>query len=163
VTARIDVVAVGFGGIGSQDHQSAMYLPALAAHPSFRIAGVADAAGTAGAAKAAVEYGVPHLPDLDAALAAAPVVCVAVPLADRYGVVGAAIRAGRHVLADKPLAATAGEAAELAALAARHGVAVVPRPPCAAGRRAAHGPRRGSWRPGRAVLERAGGFLRRRR
>jgi predicted dehydrogenase len=95
----IGVLLEGYGGIGTQDHQSAMYRPAFLAHPDFEV--VDD-------------------------LSRADVVSVAAPLAERFAAVGRAIRAGKHVLADKPLAATLAECEEIARLAQQHGVVVVP-------------------------------------
>jgi predicted dehydrogenase len=96
------VIAVhvdGSGGIGTQDHQNSMYRPAFEAHPAFEI-----------------------VDDLDEA----DVVSVAVPLDERAGALSRAIRAGKHVLADKPLAATLAECEEIARLAEEHKVVVVP-------------------------------------
>jgi predicted dehydrogenase len=89
----------GNGGIGTQDHQNSMYRPAFQAHPGFEI--VDD-------------------------LARADVVSVAVPLAERFAAIGDAIRAGKHILADKPLAATLPEAESIARLAQEHNVVVMP-------------------------------------
>jgi predicted dehydrogenase len=89
----------GSGGIGSQDHQNAMYRPAFEAHPAFEIVDELDKAD---------------------------VVSVAVPLDQRADAIGRAVRAGKHVLADKPLAATLAECEEIARLADEHGVVVVP-------------------------------------
>ncbi|MGI5238325.1 Gfo/Idh/MocA family protein [Dactylosporangium sp. CA-139066] len=94
----IRVRLVGNAGIGTQDHQRDMYAPAFARHPAFVVTDDADA----------------------------EVVSVAVALEERASVIEREIRAGRHVLADKPLAATASECEHLATLAAAHGVVVVP-------------------------------------
>jgi predicted dehydrogenase len=120
------VALVGFGGIGTQDHQTDMYLPAFTRHPAFSVVGVADAGGTDRAAKTAGEHGLRHFAAVDEAFAAADVVCVAAPIATRGTVVADAVRAGKHVLADKPLAATLDEVLEISRLAASHGVVVVP-------------------------------------
>jgi len=95
----ITVALVGNGGIGTQDHQSSMYRPAFERHPAFELVDDQDEAR---------------------------VLSIAVPLAERGAVVADAIRAGKHVLADKPLAATLAEAVEIERLAAEHGVVVVP-------------------------------------
>jgi predicted dehydrogenase len=95
----LKVALVGCAGIGSQDHQTDMYAPAFAAHPAFEVVEAFD--------------------DAD-------VVSVALPLEERAAVIERAVRAGKHVLADKPLAATAGECAAIARLAEEHGVVVVP-------------------------------------
>jgi predicted dehydrogenase len=95
----ITVYLEGAAGIGTQDHQNAMYRPAFAAHPDFQI--VDD-------------------------LAKAEVVSVAVPLDERAEAIGRLVRAGKHVLADKPMAATAADCEHIARLAGEHGVLVVP-------------------------------------
>lgn len=125
------VVLAGFGGIGTQDHLTDMYLPAFTAHPAFTLVGAVDVSGTDGpakaaAAKAASAHGLRHFTDLDEAVAAADVVCVAAPLHARAAVIETAVRAGRHVLADKPMAATLAETEAIARLAADRGVVVVP-------------------------------------
>ncbi|GIJ60856.1 Gfo/Idh/MocA family protein [Virgisporangium aurantiacum] len=120
------VVLVGFGGIGIQDHQTDMYLPAFAKHPAFTLVGVADAGGTEKAAKTAGEHGLRHFTSLQEAFDATDVVCVAAPIDVRGTVVADAVRAGKHVLADKPLAATLAEAREIERLAADNDVVVVP-------------------------------------
>ena len=63
------------------------------------------------------EAGVPVL-GFEALLAASDAVVVAAPAAAHYELAAAALRAGRHVLVEKPIAATLAEADALAALAA---------------------------------------------
>ncbi|HTJ39450.1 MAG TPA: Gfo/Idh/MocA family oxidoreductase [Dactylosporangium sp.] len=94
----IRVRLVGNAGIGTQDHQRDMYRPAFERHPAFTV-----------------------VEDDDAEVA-----CVAVALEERAVAVEREIKAGRHVLADKPLAATAAECERIAQLAEEHGVVVVP-------------------------------------
>src|ERR1700704_5015115 len=76
-------------------------LPAILAEPRSRLAGIV----TRDAAKAA-PYNVPSWPDLDAALAAsnADAVYVATPVFLHAPQTIAALRAGRHVLCEKPMA-----------------------------------------------------------
>ncbi|MEV4533371.1 Gfo/Idh/MocA family oxidoreductase [Asanoa sp. NPDC049518] len=93
------VALVGNAGIGTQDHQSSMYGPAFERHPGFQVVDNVDEA---------------------------EVLSIALPLAERGKAVADAVRAGKHVLADKPLAATLAEAEEIERLAAEHGVVVVP-------------------------------------
>jgi len=125
----IDVLAVGFGGLGEQDHQSAMYLPAFAAHPGFRVVGVAAThpSDVVRAQEAALRYSVPYHADLDGALStvAAPVVSVAAPAGVRADALTTVLRAGRHVLADKPFTPTRAEAERVAEEARRAGTHVV--------------------------------------
>jgi hypothetical protein len=98
----ITVYLDGSAGIGTQDHQNTMYRPAFETHPAFELVDDPDKA---------------------------EVVCVAVPLADRAGTILRYVEAGKHVLADKPLAATLGECSAIAG-AARSGR---PAPRCAPG------------------------------
>lgn len=118
------VLLAGFGGIGTQRHQTDMYLPAFQSHPGFLVAGAVDLPGAEGAAGVDATW----YDDYAAALAdsAFDVVCVVAPLEQRADLVGQAIRAGKHVLGDKPLAATAAEAAELGRLAEEQGIVLVP-------------------------------------
>ncbi|GAB3431191.1 Gfo/Idh/MocA family protein [Flindersiella endophytica] len=121
------VVLAGFGGLGRQDHQTAMYAPALRAHPGFEIAGVValtDAEHDRAAA-VAQDLDVPRFPGLDSALADADAAVVCGEPGLREDVVGEVISAGRHVLADKPLALSAGRVAGLAEVAAKQPQVVV--------------------------------------
>jgi predicted dehydrogenase len=106
----IGVLLAGFSGIGDQDHQSAMYLPAWRAQPGAQIVAVAPSGprDAATAQKVAAELGVPTFNTIADALTAdgVDVVSVAVPLDQRVDVIVAALRAGKSVLADKPLAPT---------------------------------------------------------
>ena len=95
----ITVYLEGAAGIGTQDHQNAMYRPAFEAHPDFQL--VDD-------------------------LTKAEVVSVAVPLDERADAITRLVRAGKHVLADKPMAATIEDCEDIARLAGEHGVLVVP-------------------------------------
>jgi predicted dehydrogenase len=63
------------------------------------------------------EAGAPDL-DFDALLAAADALVIAAPAEAHHALAAAALRAGKHVLVEKPIAATLAEADELAALAA---------------------------------------------
>ena len=60
--------------------------------------------------------------DLDALLAESDAIIVAAPAEAHFDIAGAALRAGRHVLVEKPIAATLDQADALAVLAARNGV-----------------------------------------
>jgi predicted dehydrogenase len=127
-TNPLGVLVAGFDGIGSQDHQNAMYLPAFAAHPDFELVAAVDLGGRAGAAGVSEREGIEHITDYEQALAdpRVDVVSVAAPLSDRARHIATAIRAGKHVLADKPLAASAPEAEQLANLAESHRTVLVP-------------------------------------
>lgn len=115
--SALRVGLIGFAGFGTQDHQSAMYLPALADREDVVIAAVAPcgAQDAARAAAAAERLGVPVEAGPQALLSRddthAVIVCA--PVEDRVEVIGRCLAAGRHVLADKPLALTAQEVARL--------------------------------------------------
>jgi predicted dehydrogenase len=66
------------------------------------------------------EAGAPDL-GFDALLAAADALIIAAPAEAHHALAAAALRAGKHVLVEKPIAATLAEADELAALALAHG------------------------------------------
>jgi predicted dehydrogenase len=125
---RLGVLIAGFDGFGTQDHQRAMYLPAFATHPDFELVAAVDCHGRAGAAAVADEYGIDRPAGLDEALADSrvDVVSIAARPEKRAECIAAALHAGKHVLADKPLAATAAEARELAELADAQHVLLVP-------------------------------------
>jgi len=79
--------------------------------------------------EAAGRWGVPAYADLEAALAdrAVDVVHLCTPNALHHGMAKAALRAGKHLVCEKPLATTLAEATELEALARASGrVATVP-------------------------------------
>jgi len=57
----------------------------------------------------------PHLNEFDAAI-------IAVPTSEHFRIASELIRAGKHVLIEKPVTATVAEAEELLALSAHHGV-----------------------------------------
>lgn len=62
------------------------------------------------------EVGAPHM-EFDALIAASDALIVAAPAEAHHALAAAALRAGKHVLVEKPIAATLAEADELAALA----------------------------------------------
>ncbi|PZF81737.1 Gfo/Idh/MocA family protein [Jiangella anatolica] len=128
----LGVLLLGFAGLGpDQDHQQDMYLPAFSTHDGFEVVAVAgdDAAGRTTAERLAGKLGLPApAADLATALAdpAVDVVSVCVSPERRADAVIAALRAGKHVLADKPLALTAADAARVAAVAAETGLVCLP-------------------------------------
>ncbi|NUR91716.1 MAG: Gfo/Idh/MocA family oxidoreductase, partial [Nonomuraea sp.] len=101
----LDVLLVGEYGLSHQNHQAAMYAPGFAAHPGFRVVGASD-------------------DPLDGS--GVDVVSVCVPFERRVEVVTRALRAGRHVLVDKPMALTSAECAQIADVAAETGLVCVP-------------------------------------
>lgn len=76
------------------------------------------------AEQVAAELGVTPVPSLDALLALVDAVTVVVPTTAHHEVAMVALERGRHVMIEKPLAATLAEADELLALAKRKGVIV---------------------------------------
>jgi len=76
------------------------------------------------AAEVAAELGVQAMPSLAELLDVVDAVTVVVPTPSHYDVAKAALGRGKHVLIEKPIAATIEEADELLALARRNGVLV---------------------------------------
>lgn len=105
------------GLVGAGPWARATHAPSLAAHPGVEFAGVwarrPDAAAGMGAA--VVE-------SYDELLATVDAVAFAVPPEVQSGMAVAAARAGKHVLLDKPIAGTLGDATELAEAIGHAGV-----------------------------------------
>ncbi|MBY4010836.1 Gfo/Idh/MocA family oxidoreductase [Rhodococcus fascians] len=91
--------------------------PSLLAHPGVDFTGV-----WARRPEAAAELGAPVFESFDALLDAVDAVAFAVPPAVQAGFALRAARAGKHVLLDKPIAATVAEAEELAEAVTTAGV-----------------------------------------
>ncbi|MBJ7351773.1 MAG: Gfo/Idh/MocA family oxidoreductase [Rhodococcus sp.] len=91
--------------------------PSLLAHPGVDFTGV-----WARRPDAAAELGAPVYESFDALLDAVDAVAFAVPPAVQAGFALRAARAGKHVLLDKPIAATVAEAEELAEAVTTAGV-----------------------------------------
>lgn len=107
-------------GVAGAGHFGRFHALKLAAGTRMMLAGVHDP--DAGRAEVlAAEVGVPAL-GFEALLADCDAVVVASPAATHHAVAGAALRAGRHVLVEKPIAATLDEADELAGLARARGL-----------------------------------------
>lgn len=99
MSRRLGVLLVGRSGLGvDQDHQSSMYEPAFSAHPGFEVVGSDDSVDAI------------TRDDVD-------VVSVCVPMQHRIEIVTAALRAGKHVLVDKPMSTSAADCAAIAAAA----------------------------------------------
>ena len=110
---RLGLIVAGLGKIARDQH-----LPALAGCTAVDLVATADpqAAGVAG---------IPHHSSLSAALAAHPgadAVAVCTPPQYRHAVAAEAIATGRHVLLEKPPAATLTEMDDLVARADAAGV-----------------------------------------
>ncbi|MFJ6567663.1 Gfo/Idh/MocA family protein [Streptomyces sp. NPDC091292] len=115
----VGVALVGAGVISGQ------YLRTLAAFPDVRVIAVADL-DVERARAVAGEHGVPVAGDLATVLAVPEVelvVNLTVPAAHAQ-VATAALRAGKHVYGEKPIAPTAGEAEKLLAEASERGLLV---------------------------------------
>ena len=112
VTQPIRIAVVGLGKIARDQH-----LPAIAASADFALAATVDPAGEGAA-------GVPHFSNLEALLASdcgIDAVAVCTPPIWRAGLAKQALNAGRHVLLEKPPAATVAQAEALAVLAGTQG------------------------------------------
>ena len=108
---------IGLAGTG---HFGRYHALKVAASPRAVLAGVHDRHEERARAVGA-EAGAPVL-DLPALLEACDAVIVAVPAAAHHAIAAAALGAGKHVLVEKPIAATLAEADELSALAAARGL-----------------------------------------
>jgi predicted dehydrogenase len=109
---RRKLALMGIGKIARDQH-----IPALAASPHFELAACASR-------NAQVE-GVANFPDLETLLAQVPDVdCVSIctPPQSHFDAACAALRAGKHVMLEKPPAASTRQIALLADEAARRGV-----------------------------------------
>ena len=108
----MQVALVGIGKIALDQH-----VPALAASPDFTLAATVSRKGTV--------PGVQSHTDLAAFLDArpdVPVVSLCMPPVPRYAYAEAALKAGRHVMLEKPPGATLAEVHALTALATERGL-----------------------------------------
>jgi len=103
-------------GVAGAGHFGRYHALKLAASPRAELAGVHDH-DPEHAARVSGETGA-RIFDLPGLLAACDALIVAVPAAAHHTIAAAALRANRHVLVEKPIAATLAEADVLAALAA---------------------------------------------
>jgi predicted dehydrogenase len=113
--APLPVGVVGVGSLGC--HHARLY----ASLSEARLVGVFDTR-PARAAEIAGQYGTRAYPSLDALLADVEAVSVVVPTSVHHEVGLAALASGRHVLMEKPLAATLDQARALVGAAERAGV-----------------------------------------
>lgn len=109
------------GLFGTGPWARTMHGPALAAHPGVELAGVWGRRPEA-AAEAAAALGTRAYDDADALVADVDAVAVALPPAFQAPLAARAARAGRHLLLDKPLAATVEGAREVVAAVEEGGV-----------------------------------------
>lgn len=108
-------LALGILGVG---HFGRFHALKAAANPRIRLVGLHDA-DPARAAAVGAEAGAPAL-DAPALIDAAEALIVAAPTRFHFPLARAALAAGRHVLVEKPLAASSEEADALIALAGEH-------------------------------------------
>ncbi|HET9019961.1 MAG TPA: Gfo/Idh/MocA family oxidoreductase [Acetobacteraceae bacterium] len=110
-------VRIGVAGAG---HFGRFHALKLVANGRAWLSGIHDR-DPSRAAGVSRETGAPAL-EWEALLAASDAIVVATPAETHFALAGAALRAGRHVLVEKPIAATLEEAAALGALAAGRGL-----------------------------------------
>ena len=115
MSSRLPVGVIGVGALGRHHARH------LAQHPDASLVGVVDADAGRAAALAA-ELGTRAFRDVDALLAEARAVTIAVPTSAHHGVGIHVLRRGVPVLMEKPLAATLAEADALVAAAEAGGV-----------------------------------------
>ena len=113
--SRIPAGVVGVGKLGAE------HARLLAQSDAFELAGVHDRSA-ARANEVAGALSVPAFADDEALLDRVEAVVVAVPTVAHHEAAAAAIRAGCHVLVEKPLTTSLGEADEILALAEEQGV-----------------------------------------
>lgn len=113
----METVKLGVAGVG---HFGRYHALKAAASPRAQLVGVFDR-DPERARAVGWEAGAPPLP-LEELIAAADAIIVATPAEAHFDIAAQAIRAGRHVLIEKPIASTLAEADMLAALAAEHDV-----------------------------------------
>ena len=116
---RLGVAILGVGGVSLANH-----IPGLLLCPGVYIAALADPSPQAVARGSALCPAAAKLTDPTAALEAPGVdaVVVATPNINHKELVLAAVRAGKHVMCEKPLALTLGDAREMHAAAVGAGV-----------------------------------------
>ncbi len=113
-----DRLRIGIAGAG---HFGRFHALKVAGNRRAVLSGLHDPDAARAAAVAREVGGAPVLP-LDALLAASDALIVAAPAEAHHDLAAATMRAGRHVLIEKPIAATLDEADALADLARRQGV-----------------------------------------
>jgi predicted dehydrogenase len=107
-------------GVAGAGHFGRFHALKIAAAPRAVLSGITDADPARAALVAKETRSQPMA--LDALLAASDAIVVAAPAEAHFDIAGRALRAGRHVLVEKPIAATLDQADALAALAVAHGV-----------------------------------------
>jgi predicted dehydrogenase len=115
--SRMKPVRAGVIGVGHLgQHHARLY----ASLPGAQLVGVTDQS-IERAQVIADRHGARVFPTADELLAHVDVVSVAVPTSGHYAVAKACLQAGKHLLVEKPIAVTPGEAQELVQLAKQRG------------------------------------------
>ena len=113
---KLKVAMLGMAHVHAEE-----YARSVVAHPEAELACIWD--DDAGRRKAAAErFGVPVYEDLNKTLAVVEAVAVASPTSQHAEIIGAALRAGKHVFTEKALTVTTREADEVVRLARASGV-----------------------------------------
>ncbi|MDJ0341223.1 Gfo/Idh/MocA family oxidoreductase [Streptomyces sp. H10-C2] len=112
------------GLLGTGPWAAIAHAPALSGHPDVEFTGVWGRRPEA-AAELAAGFGTRAYDDVDALIADVDAVAIALPPDVQAPLAARAAAAGRHLLLDKPLAATVGEARAVVEAADRAGVASV--------------------------------------
>jgi len=113
-----------FGLLGTGPWARIAHAPGLAAHPEAEFVGVWGR-DEAKASALAAEFGVRGFADVDALLAEVDALAIALPPAVQAPLALRAAEAGKHLLLDKPVALTAGEAEQIAGTLTARGLASV--------------------------------------
>jgi len=116
---------VRIGIVGTSWWADAMYLPALANHPLADVRGIAGGSRRDHTRAFAATWGIPAAFDsLDELLAAEPLdaLLVLTPNTNHFASVMTGLGHGLHILCEKPLALSAGQARQMAEAAERAGV-----------------------------------------
>jgi predicted dehydrogenase len=114
--------ALRMGLVGAGPWASRLHAPGIAAHPRTSLAAVWARRGEA-AAEVAGPHGAVSTTDFDELLAQVDAVAFAVPPAVQAPLATRAARAGKHLVLEKPLAATTTDAEQLVDAVERAGVA----------------------------------------
>ena len=117
MSGKLKVGVIGAGGLGYHHVRLFRDLPGV------EFVGFHDARAER-AEQVAKELKVRHFDSLDALLAAADAVTIVVPTPAHHAVTMRALAAGKHVLIEKPIAATLEDGLEIEALEAKYGVTV---------------------------------------
>ncbi|MDE2680475.1 MAG: Gfo/Idh/MocA family oxidoreductase [Verrucomicrobiota bacterium] len=111
-----DVLKVAVLGVGSLGQHHAKHYAGLARSGVVDFVGLFDA-DPARAKTIAAQYDVPVLASVEAAIAVADAVNIVTPTITHFDLASQLLRAGRHVLVEKPMTDTTVQAAELVRLA----------------------------------------------